>query len=101
MQCGVEEVQPLLEDAGEASIKLGGLAVFHNEEEDVLYLQVESPQLEKLNEKLGTLPNVQTYSKYRPHLTIAYLKPEEGDKYLSLDNPAQGIEYRTERLLFS
>ena len=55
-------------------VRLGRASIFHNENEAVLKLGVESPGLKALHHKLaGSLRNVNTYRDYRPHVTIAYM----------------------------
>lgn len=68
---------------GPVWMTLGRLSLFQQPEHDVLKLDVESQGLERLNTELGKLPNVQTHDNYEPHLTIAYLKPGTGWKYLA------------------
>jgi len=47
---------------------------------EVVYLEVNSPDLEALNAKLGKLPSTETH-EYKPHVTLAYVKPGTGQKY--------------------
>lgn len=51
-------------------------------EHDVLKMEVHSPDLHSARSKLNSaVKNTQTFPSYRPHVTIAYLKPGEGKKY--------------------
>ena len=68
---------------GPVWMTIGRLSLFQQPEYDVLKLDVESQGLERLNAELGKLPNTQTHDNYEPHLTIAYLKPGTGWKYLA------------------
>jgi 2'-5' RNA ligase len=53
-------------------VRLGRASIFHNENEAVLKLGVESPGLKALHHKLaGSLRTVNTYRDYRPHVTVA------------------------------
>lgn len=69
-------------------IELRDVGVFENEEYDVLKISVESSKLKRMHnyfrENFEDLINV-TYPDYNPHITIAYLKPGTGKKYLDLD----------------
>lgn len=78
---------------------LGGLGMFSNPDADVLYVRVESPDLHRLNARLGELPNTQTHTEYTPHATIAYVKPGTGRKYLAEWN-AVDLEYSTDAVTF-
>lgn len=47
----------------------------------VAHIKVSDELLEG-NERLSLLPHINTYSKYQPHLTLAYVKVEEKEKWL-------------------
>jgi hypothetical protein len=64
----------------------------------VLKLDVDCDVLHKVNKELSKLPHTTEYPNYKPHVTIAYLKPGLGKKYLNIglkDLYAKpiGIEY--------
>jgi len=67
------------------------LDLFKNDEFDVLKVNVEGVKLRQMNEAVSKLPNADTRTEYNPHMTIAYLKPGMGEKYLKLDNPLNGM----------
>lgn len=55
---------------------------------DVLKLDVESPDLHRLNEKVSKSGEVtNNFPEYTPHITVAYLKPGEGAKYVGKSIP--------------
>ena len=74
----------LLLDGGPIPIKLGKLSLFRNDGEDVLKVGVSGSRLDALRRSLAVLPHTDTRDSYEPHLTVAYLKPSTGVKYLSL-----------------
>lgn len=76
------EVQKIVEGFGPVTAKVGRLSVFKNKDADVLKLDVDSPQLRELNKKIAELPNADEHPEYSPHITVAYLKPGEGAKYV-------------------
>ncbi len=61
--------------------------VFKNEKFDVLTVEVESKELEALNNRMRSLPhNEGDFHEYKPHLTIAYLNPGTGQQYADFIN---------------
>lgn len=43
------------------------------------------PLLHEINKELKKLPHTNDYPDYQPHMTIAFVKPDSADKYLSND----------------
>lgn len=84
-----------------ATFKLGRLDVFRHRDQDVLKINVESPDLQHLHAAAKKLPNSFSFPKYEPHVTVAYLQPGRGEKYLSLSNPLEGREHTMSGLVFS
>lgn len=77
-----QRVRELVGGAGTVSATISGLGVFEGTKNgDVLILRVDSPDLKRLNELLGTLPNTETHA-YSPHITVAYLEPGTAMKYI-------------------
>jgi hypothetical protein len=66
-------------------IRIHNLSLFKNNEFDVLKLDVDCSVLHEVNRELSKLPHTTEYPVYKPHVTIAYLKPGLGDKYLGID----------------
>lgn len=62
-------------------ISVTGIDYFYNDEFDVLKLNVESSELDKLNRLAKMLNHTSNYPTYKPHLTIAYLNKGTGNKY--------------------
>lgn len=63
-------------------VKLHNVSVFENEEYDVLKLDAELEILQNVHSELRKFPHSDVYSVYHPHMTIAYLKPGTGHKYI-------------------
>jgi 2'-5' RNA ligase len=59
---------------------------FQNKEFDVVKLSVSSDTIHSFNERLRTLPHTNNYT-YKPHVTIAYVKPGMGPKYCKAIEP--------------
>lgn len=64
------------------SIVLENVSCFENEKFDVLKFDVSGESLHECNKKLSHLPHTTDYPDYHPHMTIAYLKPGTGKKYI-------------------
>lgn len=72
---------------GPIRVKLGKTAFFSSPDYDVLYVVVESQDLEDLNKRLSDgLENTTTHPVYQPHVTIGYLKPGLADRYSGKTN---------------
>lgn len=91
---------PVVAQHGPITVTLGKMSVFKNKDYDVLKVDVDSPQLHKLNGDLQKLPNEQTFPDYHPHLTLAYLKKGEGDKYVG-DTRFEGQKLTFNSVTFS
>jgi 2'-5' RNA ligase len=82
----VEDVRRVL--AGEPPITLtfGKTSIFPAKEGadyDVVKVDVDSPDLHRLNDKIGeALEHTDTHPNYKPHVTLAYVKPGLGQKYV-------------------
>lgn len=82
---------------GDVSYTVGRLAAFRGAESgrdyDVLFAEVDSQDLHRLNQVLAGLPHTDTHATYRPHATIAYVKAGLADAYLATMPPVeeQGI----------
>lgn len=66
-----------------------------------LVIRVNSPALVRLNEKLSVLPATDTWPTYKPHITVAYLKPGRAQAYLDEGNPLAGEVIELRDLVFS
>jgi 2'-5' RNA ligase len=92
---------PLIQSAGVLRYTLGDITLFENDEFDVLKISVDSPDLTALNEKLKALDHTDTYPGYHPHVTIAYLKPGTGKKYVPAPHALWGKTFTSNVVLFS
>lgn len=61
-------------------IEIYDVDIFRNEC-DVLVLKCRSDELFKLRRHLEKVPHTKTFKDYKPHITIAYLKPGFGKIY--------------------
>lgn len=73
----IDDVVAMVRGFSPVELSFGELSTFDKESEAVLKLEVESSQLRKLNQKIkDAFHSRQTHKDYKPHLTIAYIKPE-------------------------
>ena len=76
------EVAKVLAGEPPITVRLGKTSLFRNDDADVLKIDVDSPDLHRLNKKIAdALPHTDTHPEYKPHVTIAYLKPGQGKLY--------------------
>lgn len=85
---------------GPVTVTLGKMLLFESDDYDVLKIDVESPELRALNAKISKLPNENSFPDYKPHMTIAYLKKGEGEKYVG-DDRFEGKKITFDTMTFS
>lgn len=96
-----EDVRPLLANEPPVKVKFGKVSLFENDDADVVKIDVDSPDLHRLNKKIAdALPHTDTRPEYKPHVTLAYVKPGMGKKYLGL-NDLEGQEITLNAITFS
>lgn len=82
------EVAALLADVGPVRLRLGKAGVFESDEHDVVFLEVESADLHRLHQLTSQLPHTSKHPTYRPHATVAYVKPGLGKAFAAMIAPA-------------
>lgn len=87
----MEKIEPF-------SAVLEKIDLFSNPKFDVVKYNVVSEELNKLNKLFSKLPNKDEHPIYHPHLTIAYVKPGEGKRFLKKFTP---IEVKISRMKYS
>ncbi|HWB60936.1 MAG TPA: sigma-70 family RNA polymerase sigma factor, partial [Chthoniobacteraceae bacterium] len=96
-----EDVRKAVGGSGAVKFTTGKLSKFEGKDFDVLKADVASPGLHKLNERLGELPHHESdYPTYQPHVTIAYLRKGEADKYVG-DDRFEGKDFYSDTLMHS
>jgi len=86
---------------GPVTITLGKTSLFSNDDADVLKVDVNSPDLHRLNSLISrVVPTHDTHPSYIPHAKLAYLKPGRGKKYAG-DKSLEGQKLTFRSILFS
>lgn len=81
-----EAVKEVIDGQEGGEVKLGDVDIFENDEYDVLKVNIISKDLHRLNKRISDgLEVTDTHPEYKPHMTIAYLKVGEGEKYIGDD----------------
>ncbi len=82
-QSPTKRLRDALREFGPVSLVLGKTSLFRNPDADVLKVDVDSPDLHRLNALITKmLPTEDTHPTYKPHATLAYLRPGKGAKYV-------------------
>jgi 2'-5' RNA ligase len=93
--------QEALAGEGPITVRLGKVSLFQNDDADVVKVDIDSPDLHRLNQKIADAhPNTETHSTYEPHATIAYVRPGQGRKYAG-SNFLEGQTITLDRIMFS
>lgn len=98
----IEIIKAVLKDQRTIKAKLGDIGFFDKSEDghNPLIIKVESKDLEEVNKKVNRVLNIESsYSEYKPHCTIAYLKPGEAAKYAG-DKEFSGTELSLNKVVF-
>ncbi len=89
-----DELKKVLEGEGSVKMRIGALKHFAANEKrnsDVIVLEIESEDLHRLNAKISKgVECTDTYSEYKPHLTLAYVTPGLGKEYEGKKHPLYG-----------
>lgn len=98
----VKDIVPAFKGLGPIKAKLGKVSIFESDDYDVIKVDIESPDLETANKKVGETVNLpgETFKDYKPHTTIAYVKKGEGKKYVG-DNTFEGKEVVFDKIQLS
>ncbi len=95
----------IFKELGEISpleVKFKNISLFENVKFDVIKIGITSPDLRALNAKVCKLFEFTDKSPvYNPHMTLAYVQPGFGYKYLKLDNPLAGQSTILSKLVYS
>jgi len=77
-----EQVKNVLDDFTYYTVKAHNPSLFKNEKYDVLKFDIKGDSLHETNKVLKEFPHTSDFPNYHPHMTICYLKPGLGKKYV-------------------
>lgn len=105
----IEAIRQFLHGRPPLQVKLTELALFtagygkwKNDDGDVLYAAVESPDLHRLNAEISAaFPCEDSHPEYRPHVTISYLDPAVAEFYRDQPTPFLPCSLSLDRFLWS
>lgn len=97
-----QKLRKALADFGAVSAKFGKTSLFKNDDADVVKIDIDSKDLHRLNKLIGDTVETpgNTHPDYKPHATVAYVKPGRGKKYLG-DDSLTGKEMSFDAVHFS
>lgn len=95
------DVEDLIDGITEPDIEMKKISSFTNKEFDVLKFDVKSKDLVKQNKDFKALPHTNDFPDYHPHVTIAYLKKDKVEKYVTELKDIEPIEVKVEKIVYS
>jgi hypothetical protein len=78
----LDDVKGVIEKHTFHTCRVHNPSLFQNQKYDVLKFDVNGPSLHDANNDLKKFPFTSDFPDYHPHLTIAYLKPGYGNRYV-------------------
>jgi hypothetical protein len=79
-----EDVESVLNKHTYYTCKAHNASLFENPEYDVLKFDIKGDNLHETNADLQQYPFTSSFPDYHPHMTIAYLKPGTGKRYVKM-----------------
>lgn len=97
-----QQTRELMQTEPAFQITLGKIKVFCNDTRfDVVYVEADCERLIELNKKLKKhVTYTSRYSKYEPHVTIAYTKKDKGWSLYG-EKDFEGRQFECSKLVFS
>lgn len=96
-----DEVREIVEGLGPVHIALGRTSLFESPEHDVVKVDAEGDNLRRLNALISdSLEHQDKHDQYQPHVTLAYVKPGRGQRYVDMAD-VDGMEVFCSTLIFS
>lgn len=81
-ETSVDEVVKIVKSHEYRNLEAFNLSVFNNDEYDVLKYEVKGGGVYEANSDISKLKHTNNFPDYKPHMTLAYLKPGKGEEYV-------------------
>jgi 2'-5' RNA ligase len=80
------DIYPIISNTSPFSVKLGDISTFDYDDYQILKVDIRGSRLHVLHSQLmKRIKNEETHVKYQPHITLAYMKYGEANKFISND----------------
>jgi hypothetical protein len=86
-----KDVKNVLDKFEYSDCVIENASLFENPQYDVLKFDVRGKNLHETNSDLKEYPHTSNFPNYHPHLTIGYLKPGKGKKYVE---KLKGVKFK-------
>lgn len=100
-----DDARPLIEGFGPIEFQVSGVSFFRGDDKeyDVLKLDIESDDLNRLREKIeAALESTDEHPIYQPHMTLAYLKRDTAEHWVeAVGNEFKGKTFTVDSVCFS
>lgn len=80
----VDDIKKITNNYTFTPLKAHNVSLFANPDYDVLKFDIEGENLHEINSDLQQYPFTSTFPDYHPHMTIGYLKPGTGKRYVKM-----------------
>lgn len=99
--CDFTAARNLLQNVGPIDIELGPISLFECDDYDVVKIDVDSPDLHRINNLISSsLPVTDTHPEYIPHVTVSYVKKGAGQHLIGRED-FKGRKICFDSVLFS
>lgn len=96
-----DEVAELVKDVEPFEVQLGPISYFDSDDYNVMKVDVDSPQLHDLNQKIQDNVDFSTdYPEYKPHMTIAYVTKDFPKDEVDIET-FKGLTQLVKEIIFS
>lgn len=97
-----KEIEKVINTFTYHTCKCYNVSCFETDKYDVLKYDVNGDNLFETNEKLKQYPHTSDFPNYHPHMTIGYLKPGNGKKYVELVNKThKELQPKPQHIIYS
>lgn len=97
----LEDIKEEIEDTPVRNVIANKVSYFEGSDNDVIKFEMDYEFFKKINKALKKLDHTNTFPKYIPHMTIAYVKKGKGKHYVDLLNNKFKRTLRPTHFVFS